>query len=203
MSKRSVSPSRQSTKKRKYASTFKASWIGDLSWIGKSDRGTSYAYCRVCNSHFGVSAGGRNDAVRHGSTATHVALSKVASTSQPVTSFFVKNDDSAKRLITAEVMFANMIAEHNLSFLVADHFTKLIREMFPDCQEAKKFLCGRMKTTMIVKNAIAPELDKRVVDCCRRNRFSILTDESNDTSSSKNLVILVRYVPYDNTFLQN
>ena len=57
MSKRSALPSRQCTKKRKYASTFKASWIGDLDWTSKSDRGASYAYCRICNSHFGVGAG--------------------------------------------------------------------------------------------------------------------------------------------------
>ena len=31
-----------------------------------------------------------------------------------------------------EVSFANFVAEHNLPFLVADHFTELAPKMFPD-----------------------------------------------------------------------
>lgn len=93
----------------------------------------------------------------------------------------------------AETLFANMVAEHNLPFLLADHFTWVVKKMLLGSETAKKFACGRKKTTLIVKSAIAPELNEKVVDACRSGRFLLLTDESNDFSGSKNVVILVRY----------
>ena len=48
-------------------------------------------------------------------------------------------------------MFADFIVQHNLSFATADHFCKNVSKMFPDSTIAKKFSCGKRKTTQIVK----------------------------------------------------
>ena len=191
-------PSSRSTSKKKYASKFIQAWVGDLHWISRSDRGLSNAYCRVCNSHFSVAAGGKYNAIRHATTSQHQQLER-ASRSNPVTSFFVnaKDQEITRRVIVAETLFANMVAEHNLSFSLADHFTKVVKRMFPDSETVKKFLCGRQKTTMIVRSAIAPERNKAVIEHCKTSRFSLMTDESNDSSAAKNLVILVRYFDND------
>ena len=39
--------------------------------------------------------------------------------------------------------FATFIAEHNLPFLTADHFTELCKKMFPDSKIAEGFACDR------------------------------------------------------------
>ena len=93
----------------------------------------------------------------------------------------------------AEVLFSNFIAEHNLSFLVADCFTKLCKSMFPDSRIALKFSCGRTKTTQIVKHSLAPVLQEEVVRHLQTHPFSMAIDESNDRNSDKSLAILVRY----------
>ncbi len=49
-----------------------------------------------------------------------------------------------------------------------------------------------MKTTMIVKKALAPRLDAGIDRLCRRGKFSLMTDESNDQGGEKVLVILAR-----------
>ncbi|XP_061162630.1 uncharacterized protein LOC133171854 [Saccostrea echinata] len=49
---------------------------------------------------------------------------------------------------------------------------------------------------MIVKNALAPQLHKEVVQNCRTKPFSLACDESNDRNSEKTLAIFVRY--FDN-----
>ncbi|KAI0212161.1 hypothetical protein LSAT2_002936, partial [Lamellibrachia satsuma] len=90
-----------------------------------------------------------------------------------------KTTELSTNVLSAKVKFAQFVAEHNLSFSVADHFTKLAKQ-FPDSDIAGKFSSGRMKTTMIVKNALAPRLDANVVKLCQNNQFSLLTDESND-----------------------
>ena len=105
-------PSSRSTSKKKYASKFIQEWVGDLHWISRSDRGVSHAYCRVCNSHFSVAAGGKYVVIRHAATSQHQQLER-ASRSNPVTSVFVnpKDQDITWRIIVAETLCANMVAE--------------------------------------------------------------------------------------------
>ena len=62
--------------------------------------------------------------------------------------------------------------------------------MFPDSELAKKFSCGRTKTTAIVKQALAPHYLKEVTGDLT-NPFSRLMDESND-KTDKSCIILFR-----------
>ena len=91
----------------------------------------------------------------------------------------------------AEVLFANFIAEHNLPFSLADHFTHLTRAMFPDSKIAKSFKCAHTKTTCLVTGALCPHFSKPVRTSCQENPFSILCDEGSD-KDDKNFAILVR-----------
>ena len=60
-------------------------WVGDLTWISRSDRGVSHAFCHVCNSHFSVAAGGKLDAFRHATRSQHGALNRPAQRNVRVT----------------------------------------------------------------------------------------------------------------------
>ena len=91
-------------------------------------------------------------------------------------------------VLSTEVKFAQFVAEHNLPFSVADHFTKLAKQLFLDSDITGKFSSGRTKTTMMLKNALAPRLDANVVKLCQNNRFSLLIDESNEQGGEKTLV---------------
>jgi hypothetical protein len=67
-----------------------------------------------------------------------------------------------RKVVSAESLFAYFIAEHNLPFAIADHFTQLVPKMFPDSQVAGKFACSRTKTTQIIKRVLGPVLDRYV-----------------------------------------
>lgn len=82
------------------------------------------------------------------------------------------------------------VAKHNLAFLTSDHATKLFSLMFPDSQIARKFSCGRTKTTAIIKEVLAPHFLEQTTTSMK-NPFSILMDESND-KTDKSCIILVR-----------
>ena len=69
-----------------------------------------------------------------------------------------RKDALEDQVTTAEIYFSTFIAEHNMAFLAADHFTKLCKIMFPDSKIAEEFACGRTKTT-----AIAPVLNGEVI----------------------------------------
>ena len=99
--------------------------------------------------------------------------------------FFQKpNNKFDSQLIMAESLFSNFVAEHNFPFVVADLFTQLHSKLFPDSKIASKFACKRTKCTQIIKRAIAPSLEDKVVQMCQIQPFSILCDESNDSNSN-------------------
>ena len=56
----------------------------------------------------------------------------------------------------AEVFFANFVAEHNISFMTAEHFFRLTSAMFPDTfsRIAKQLSSTRTKITCIVKGVL-------------------------------------------------
>ncbi|KAK2185100.1 hypothetical protein NP493_246g02099 [Ridgeia piscesae] len=97
-----------------------------------------------------------------------------------------KTAELSINMLSAEVKFAQFVAEHNLSFAVADHFTKLTKQLFPDSVIAGRFSSGRMKTTMIVKKALAPHLDAYVV------KLSQNSQTKATTRVRRSLVILVK-----------
>eukprot|EP00117_Sycon_ciliatum_P027396 scpid104105/ scgid22265/ len=72
-----------------------------------------------------------------------------------------------KKSVTAEAYFVKFVAEHNLSFRSAEHFSKLVKVMFPDSKIAASFACSRTKTAAIINNAMAPELIDVVFPACR------------------------------------
>ena len=53
-------------------------WVGDLTWISRSDRGLSHAFSCVCNSHISVVMGGKYDTFRHATRSQHGALNCAA-----------------------------------------------------------------------------------------------------------------------------
>ena len=63
-------------------------------------------------------------------------------TSQSTLTDAFQNDSLSDQVTQAEVYFATFIAEHNLPFLAADHFTRLCKVMFPDSKIAQGFASG-------------------------------------------------------------
>ena len=77
--------------------------------------------------------------------------------------FATQSNPDGDEAIRIDSLFANFVAEHNLAFNIADHFTKLIKQIFPKVPSAQKFHCGRTNTTQIIKRALAPVLHDEVV----------------------------------------
>ena len=93
-----------------------------------SGRGATYAFCEadIC-----IAGGGKTDVDRHLKTAKHVnTLSQMQV--QPSLSTFMSDSRARSIAMRADTYFAKFVAEHNLPFLVADHFSRLAKVMFPD-----------------------------------------------------------------------
>ena len=105
---------------------------------------------------------------------------------------FLNRDSVQDQVTRAEVLFGAFVAEHNLPFAVAEHFSQLVKKMFPDSDIAKRFRCGKTKVTQIIKGALSPALDKQTIELCQQNKFSILCDGGTDVTQDKPFCVIAQ-----------
>ena len=92
-------------------------------------KGPNFAHCDVCGSDINIGHGGSGDIQRHIATAKHQEMAKLSNSNTSLRAYF-RQSPLEESVTRAEVLFANFIAEHNLPFLLADHFTRLTSVMF-------------------------------------------------------------------------
>ena len=175
----------------KYLVKFNPSWSVEYPWLRGSGISVNHGFCRLCSVNYSVAHSGKWDVKQHGLSDKHKSNEENTKVNRTVADMFkpaAEKNDTLK----SEVLFTNFLVEHNLPFLIADHFTELVPHMFPDSAIAKKFSCKRTKTTMIVTNAIAPYYDNEVTRLCQNEKFCLMVDESNDKGDDKCMVVLVR-----------
>ena len=144
----------EGNKKKKYACKFCPDWVKAFDFIRPSGLGQDMAYCNLCSLNFSVASGGLYDVKRHSSSGQHTKAEQCKKQSMSMSSFVSSSQSlMEKNVIRAETLFAFMIAEHNVPFALADHFSEIVKKMFPDSQIAGKFSCKRTKCTQIVKQA--------------------------------------------------
>ena len=93
-------------------------------------------------------------------------------------------------MIEAETRWVTFIAKHNVAFPASDHANKLFAKMFPDSGIAKKFACGRTKTTAIVKEALSPHFLEKTIRNLSKNHYSLMMDESNDKTNKSSIILI-------------
>ena len=78
------------------------------------------AHCKLCNTIFSVAASTLYDVKRHAKRSAHVTAVEASSKTKSITNF--ADDKKSSSIILSETLFSNFVAEHNLSFSLADHF---------------------------------------------------------------------------------
>ena len=182
-----------SSKKPKIACKYRQEWSRYR--MKPSKKGVNYAFCTVCNVDISIAGGGQHEIERHMKTTKHSTMLNQFNT-QPTLSSIVSHKTSRsieEQAVAAEVYFAKFVVEHNIPFLVADHFSRLIKVMFPDSQIAEAYSCARTKTTAIITHALAPAMREVVDRACSSAAFTILCDGGNDRIDRKYFAILIRY----------
>ncbi|XP_077422813.1 uncharacterized protein LOC144052536 [Vanacampus margaritifer] len=162
--------------------------------IIRSRKGENYANCTLCRQDFSVGHGGISDVNDHVGTKKHKSNANDSNSSGKISTFFVAPTDSLD-VINAEVLFTEAIIEHGVPIAMADHMGPLFRRMFPDSKIAKKYGCGRTKTSNIIQ-CLGEESSQSIVDVIKSSPFSMSTDGSTDYDDVKLYPICVRY--FDN-----
>lgn len=117
----------------------------------------------------------------------HIDLANLKSTNNSLLSFRTKRDEDDS-VTNAEMLFSSFIVEHGLPTSCADHASQLFTKMFPDSHIAKRYSCGRTKTTAVI-NSLASETQKEMVEYLKLNPFSLATDGSTDIKDVYNSIV--------------
>ena len=182
-----------SAKRKKHVdSKYQSEW--SRYQMSPSKKGVSFAFCTVCGVDFCIGGGGVHEVKRQCESAKHKRYLEGVSSQSSISSVMAKasRDSKSEKVMKSELHFAHFVAEHNLSFATAEHFTKLCKVMFPDSKIAESFSCARTKTKALITHALAPSAEEAVVSACQRQLFSILCDGGNDNFQKKYFGILVR-----------
>jgi hypothetical protein len=115
------------SKRKKYVCKYQHFWEKEFTWLKKSDTcSVKTWHTKLCNTNFSVAAGALYDVKRPAKRSTHVTAVEGSSKTKSITNFVNKKSSS---VILSETLFSNFVAEHNLPFSLADHFTKSLPKL--------------------------------------------------------------------------
>lgn len=135
---------------------------------------------------------GKSSLQKHAATSSHQKRTKSISTKQPTLFESTKNFNLNSKVIEADIKYAILISEHNLSFQLMDHLSGCVSSICSDSQIAKKVKCSRKKVTAIIKNVVGTYYNDEICEILQKNKFSLIVDESTDISLNKTLCLVVR-----------
>ena len=141
----SLSGPSASVKKKKYNCKFQADWMKDFQFLRPSSLGNESSFCTLCSVNFSVASGGLYDVKRHAKCETQIRQWRL----KKLQNRWVFSSRNQTINLTVNLswlkLFLVILWEHNLPFVVADHFTQLCSKLFPDSKITSKFACKRTK----------------------------------------------------------
>lgn len=180
-------------KKMRYSTKYSAAFENDplfKGWIKGSTKGDSYAFCNPCGSHLKLTAG-KTDLKRHAGNKIHIDNAKAVQGQKPLSN--IRNENKLKDSVNAgELRLSTFIGEHDLPMTVADHLPQLLQAVCPDSKIAQNITCARTKVTALINNVTGQEQKEQLIQHLKKNKFSLIVDESTDKGCVKHLCMVVR-----------
>lgn len=176
---------------------FKQQWL-DIQkfkpWLREVSHDEHSFFCLICEKSF---HGGLSHINRHAQSKTHINICKKneIQTNEDVE---MEIDESVltfeERKKSAEIRYAALIAEKNISHQTAKDILNFFQHVGKDSNVLQEMSMGKTKVTKTLVNVLCPVETDRVVNSIQNTKFSIFIDETSDISNEKWMTFLVRYV---------
>jgi hypothetical protein len=160
-------------------------------WLQKvtNDHGDVAPKCKFCNL---VLANHKGVLEKHSGSSKHKQMMSLNSSNKTITELVSNPETETKKLIKrAELKLAGLLAANNLPFVLMDTLVPLLANIFPDSNIAKGLQMGRTKATAVVTQILGPEFSMELTNSIKEpgSYFSLILDETTDTSSKKQCAI--------------
>ncbi|KAK3796844.1 hypothetical protein RRG08_015006 [Elysia crispata] len=162
-------------KKRKVLQTVRVEYTQEWPCILKSRIGLHHAFCTICSADISIGHSGRFDITSHITSAKHKKRGE-CSKQMSISSMFAAKGASARdghtnKVMYAEALMVDFIAQHNLSLSVANSLPELIKSMCPDSSIANDLKCARSKSTAMTKE-LSKVVKESLVDRMKTGPFN-------------------------------
>lgn len=188
----------ESMKRKWYAQTFKEEWCSDelfKGWLKQDKNDKNSSYCKCCR--FTLKNANRSTLLKHNDTEKHKRNFEASKSQVDISTFLKKNETcESEQIAKSELIFASFFSEHNIPFANIYHMIKACKVAFPDSKIAQKISLQRTKLSYLIQDGIAYEEKRTVTEYCRKQKFSIIIDETTDISVTQILAIVVRYFDF-------
>ncbi|KAG5863173.1 hypothetical protein JTB14_018829 [Gonioctena quinquepunctata] len=150
-----------------------------------------YAHCKICNVSI---LPHRNDLVRHIKTQKHIFKAR-----QDIQHLLTSQRPQENKIRYAEIKLAALLAARNLPFSLMDDLVDVCAEVYSDPVVAQKLKLKRTKATAVLTNVLAPNIQNDLIKAVSSpgSFFSVIVDETTDTSTIKQCAFVIIYC--DNT----
>lgn len=169
-------PKKKKVKRKKFCHK----WKKQFKWLEELPRGCHFFKFKPCGKH---RKGGLSEIKHHEAHKIHrknAAGYQCKSRKMFTHSAQAKKENEISK--RNEMRIAMFILEHNLSIACVDHLIELLKSMDPK-SILKKISCARTKCSAIIKYVIGEISREEVLQHMRNNQFSLIIDESTDTST--------------------
>ncbi|GFN80995.1 proteinral transcription factor ii-i repeat domain-containing protein 2 [Plakobranchus ocellatus] len=189
-------PNQSSNRKRKwYKQSFKDEWLKDLDlkeWLVQDSVDKDSSFCKSCKTT--IKNSNKSMLLRHKESTKHKESMRAATTSVSISNFMVKASTTEdEQIAKSELQIAAYFVEHNIPMATVDHFLPVLKKVCPDSKIAQKLSLKRTKLSYTIQDGIAFHEKLNITDICRKQKFSIIIDESTDISVTQVLAIVCRY----------
>ena len=103
----------------------------------------------------------------------------------------------------SEIKVVALVVDKNLSFLLEDDLIPFLQNLAPDSKILYGINLNRKRIIDIVNNVLAPTYREYMTEVLKKEKFSIMVDESTDKSNLQYMCILVRYFDPENNKIQD
>lgn len=184
-----------SAKKKKYRQQFRDEWlqIQDFRMWLKRDKTSPYkCTCTVCKSSLAADLGAIK---RHSEGAKHKLYLPGVLQTRTIDNIFKEqqgvSDDERRKI--AEIKLSAFMAEHKISHIVMDHLIDLLPKIFPDSNIASKINLKHTKLQAVINNVVGASERECLIEDLKREKFSVMVDESTDVATVKTMCVIVKY----------
>lgn len=100
------------------------------------------------------------------------------------------------KIKTAELRIIMFLIQYNLAISLISPIIDLIKAVASDSEIAKSLKCGKTKATETINTILNEEGLEEIGKIIRNQPFSLIIDETTDVSTTKCLVLVVRYFDF-------
>lgn len=186
-------------KKTTYNQNFTPKWLEEnpefRAWLTAHPQDKKKSFCKVCGKALKGNITGLRKHQDSGVHKRNMDCLKQQSTSASPAEFvnrMTEKSSLSNNATRAELALSVLMVEGGVAVSFMDRLIPALKKHIPDSKIVEKLACNRTKATGFI-NVVGCAGEEDLSAILRKTRFAFIVDESTDRTTTKFLIVVVRY----------